>query len=119
MIGFVLKSDLLIAKANGKVDQPLSNFRRDILILLDVFSASALFDRLMHEKSHIALLVDEYGSVQGLVTLEDIVETLIGLEITDELDKVEDMQALANKRWRDRMTAIGIDPDSIDAKVIR
>ncbi len=72
----------------------------------------------MHEKSHIALLVDEYGTVQGLVTLEDVVETLIGLEITDELDTVEDMQALAYRRWRDRMAALGIDPDSLDAKKI-
>ncbi len=112
--GFVLKSDLLIAQANGEVDRPLAEFRRDLLVLLDVFSASELFDKLMHEKSHISLLVDEYGSVQGLVTLEDIVETLIGLEITDELDKVEDMQALAHKRWRDRMAAIGVDPDSIE-----
>jgi len=69
----------------------------------------------MHDKSHIVLLVDEYGSVQGLVTLEDVVETLIGLEITDELDTVEDMQALANKKWRERMEAIGIDPESLDA----
>lgn len=70
----------------------------------------------MYEKSHIALIVDEYGAVQGLVTLEDVVETLIGLEITDESDKVEDMQALAHKRWRERMEAIGIDPDSLEAK---
>lgn len=61
------------------------------------------------------MVVDEYGSVQGLVTLEDVVETLIGLEITDESDKVEDMQALAHKRWQDRMAAIGIDPDSIES----
>ncbi|PQA86846.1 hemolysin family protein [Hyphococcus luteus] len=114
VIGFVLKSDLLIAQANGEVDRPLSDFKRDLLVLLDVFSASELFDKLMHEKSHISLLVDEYGSVQGLVTLEDIVETLIGLEITDELDKVEDMQALAHQRWRQRMEAIGVDPDSIE-----
>ena len=111
--GFVLRSDLLIAQAKDQFDKKLSEFKRDFLVMLDVFSASELFDRLMHEKSHIALLVDEYGSVQGLVTLEDIMETLIGLEITDELDKVEDMQVLAHKRWRARMEAIGIDPDSV------
>jgi CBS domain containing-hemolysin-like protein len=60
--------------------------------------------------------VDEYGTVQGLVTLEDVVETLIGLEITDESDKVEDMQALAYQRWRERMKAIGVDPDSLITK---
>ena len=81
--------------------------------------ASDIYDRLMYEKSHIALVVDEYGTVQGLATLEDVVETLIGLEITDESDKVEDMQDLAHKRWRERMETIGIDPNSLESKTIR
>ncbi|WDI31292.1 hemolysin family protein [Hyphococcus flavus] len=113
--GFVLRADLLMAQAKDEFDRPLSDFRRDCLALLDNFSASDVFDKLMHEKSHIAILVDEYGTLQGLVTLEDVVETLIGLEITDEFDKVEDMQALARKRWRQRMEALGIDPDSMEA----
>jgi CBS domain containing-hemolysin-like protein len=79
-----------------------------------MLTASTIFDRLLHEKSHIALVVDEYGTVRGIVTLEDVVETLIGLEITDELDTVEDMQALAHQRWRERMEAIGIDPNSLE-----
>jgi len=58
-------------------------------------------------------VVDEYGSLRGLVTMEDVVETLLGLEITDEADTAEDMQALARQRWRDRMSAMGIDPDSM------
>lgn len=116
IIGFVLKTDLLMAQANDEFDRKLSEFRRDCLALLDSFSASDVFDKLMHEKSHIALLVDEYGSVRGLVTLEDVLETLIGLEIMDELDTVEDMQALAYRRWRDRMTALGIDPDSMEGR---
>lgn len=118
VVGFALKSDLLMAQAKDEFDRPLLDFRRDFLALLDSFSASDVFDKLMHEKSHIALLVDEYGTVQGLVTLEDVVETLIGLEIMDEVDTIEDMQALAYRRWRDRMTALGINPDSIEAKKV-
>lgn len=112
--GYVLKSDLLIAQAKDQFDRPLSEFERRFLMIPDLLSASGAFDRLMHDKSHIALVVDEYGATQGLVTLEDVIETLIGLEITDELDKVEDMQALAHRRWRERMVAIGIDPESIE-----
>jgi CBS domain containing-hemolysin-like protein len=59
-------------------------------------------------------VVDEYGTMQGLVTQEDVMETLMGLQITDELDTVEDMQTLAHKRWRERMEAIGINADSVE-----
>lgn len=111
---YVLRSDLLIAQAKDDFDVPLSDFKREFLILPDTATASDAFDRLLQEKSHIALVVDEYGTPQGIVTLEDVIETLMGLEITDELDKVEDMQALARKRWQKRMQATGIDPDSVD-----
>lgn len=112
--GYVLKADLLVAQAKDEFNRPLSEFIRDFLVIPDVLSASDCFDRLMHVKSHIALVVDEYGMIRGLVTLEDVVETLIGLEITDESDTVEDMRALAHRRWRERMEAIGIDPDSLE-----
>lgn len=113
---YVLKTDLLMAQAKDEFDRKLSDFKRDFNLLSDKLMASEVFDKLMHEKRHIALVVDEFGTIQGLVTLEDVVETLIGLEITDEFDKVEDMQALARKRWRGRMEAIGIDPDSLESK---
>ena len=113
MNGYVLRYDLLIAQAKDEFNRPLSEFRRDFLIVPENLSTSEVFDLLMYKKSHIALVVDEFGSVQGLVTQEDIVETLIGLEITDETDRVEDMQVLAHQRWRDRMKVIGLDPDSI------
>ncbi len=111
--GYVLKTDLLIAQAKDQFDKTLSEFRREVLMVLDSRNTSEVFDLLMHEKSHIALVVDEFGTVQGLITQEDIVETLIGLEITDETDRIEDMQALAHERWRDRMELMGLDPDII------
>ncbi|WP_394692401.1 hemolysin family protein [Hyphobacterium sp.] len=114
--GYVLKTDLLVAQARDEFATTLNDFRRDFVVLADTTSASTTFDRLMHEKSHIALVIDEFGTLQGLVTLEDVVETLIGFEITDELDRVDDMQALARNRWRDRMQAIGIDPESLGKK---
>jgi CBS domain containing-hemolysin-like protein len=116
--GYILKTDLLIAQARDQFNRKLSEFKRDFPVLPDDLNISDIYDRLVHEKSHMALVVDEYGTVQGLVTLEDVLETLIGLEITDELDRVEDMQALAHQRWRDRMEAIGVDPDSLEAKSV-
>lgn len=111
--GYVMKNDLLIAQAKDQFDKKLTEFTREFIVFPDVLTASKIFDRLMYEKSHIALVIDEYGTMQGIVTLEDVVETLIGLEITDESDTVEDMQKLAHSRWRERMECIGIDPDSL------
>ncbi|MDD9900824.1 MAG: hemolysin family protein [Alphaproteobacteria bacterium] len=111
--GYVLKTDMLMAQARDEFDTRLSEMRRDVRILPDTLTVSDVFDRLLHERSHMAILVNEYGTLQGLVTLEDVVETLIGFEIIDEQDTVEDMQAHAQKLWRARMQAIGVDPDSI------
>ncbi len=111
---YVLKADLLVAQAKDEFARPLSDFKREFMMLPDILSASSCFDKLTQERAHIALVIDEYGSMAGLVTLEDVLETLIGLQITDELDTVEDMQVLAHKRWRERMRNIGVDPDSFD-----
>ena len=111
--GYVLKSDLLLAQARDEFDRTIGEFRREVMTQRDDISASAAYDRLTRSKGHLAIVVDEYGSLRGLVTMEDVVETLLGLEITDEADTAEDMQALARQRWRDRMSAMGIDPDSM------
>ena len=112
--GYVLKSDLLMAQARDEFDKSLLEFRRPFLMFLDVLDASSIFDRLIHGKNQIALVLDEYGTMQGIVTMEDVMETLIGLEIMDESDKVNDMQKLAHKRWRARMESMGINPDNLE-----
>ena len=68
-------------------------------------------DKLIDEREHIALVVDEYGSVSGLVTQEDMIETLLGLEIMDESDTIEDLQLLARKSWERRAKRLGIIED--------
>ncbi len=108
IIGYILKTDLLMAQARDEFERPLQDFKREFLAVPEHVNASEIYDKLMREKAHIALVVDEYGGVQGVVTLEDVVETLIGLEITDETDKVEDMQLLARERWRVRMQEMGV-----------
>lgn len=105
---FVLRADLLIAQAEGNADEQLKHFRRDIHATLDSMTLSQALDELIRLKAHLMLVVNEYGDMKGIVTLEDIFETLLGLEITDESDSVEDMQKLARKLWKHRAREIGL-----------
>ncbi|HSG60293.1 MAG TPA: hemolysin family protein [Pseudomonadales bacterium] len=113
--GYVLKTDLLIAQANDQFDRQLHEFEREFLVISDRLTAMEGYKQLMREKSHIALVVDEYGTVQGLLSLEDIFETLIGMDIMDEMDKVEDLRALAKTLWKERITALGVDLSDVSA----
>lgn len=106
--GFVLKTDMLLAKVNHAMHKPLIQFQREITF---VFSKMKLFDLLelmLKNRLHIAITVGEYGEVKGVVTLEDVFETLLGLEIVDEIDRVEDMQALARQMMDRRVERLGM-----------
>ena len=78
----------------------------------DDLRLKVLFAELMHERDHLALVVDEYGGTAGLVTLEDLVETLLGIEIMDEADAVRDMQVLAREKWLERAHRLGLVTDA-------
>lgn len=107
--GFVLRDDVLIGNAQSDGGASLTSIRRDILTVQASVLLTELFDIFLGERQHIAIVLDEYGGTQGLVTLEDLVETLIGMEIIDETDDVVDMRALARKRWQQRAKAMGLE----------
>ncbi len=106
--GFVLKDNILEELVNDNGDVSLSEIRRDILIVERNAPIPQLFETLVAKRQHIALVVDEYGSVSGLVTMEDVIETLLGLEIMDESDNVADLQQLARKNWEHRAKKTGL-----------
>jgi CBS domain containing-hemolysin-like protein len=108
VVGFVLREDLLVAKSLGQMQRPISEFRRDIVAVIASTPLSRLMETLLEQRQHIALVVGEYGETKGLVTLEDVVETLLGIEILDEGDKVDDMQKLARQLWAKRAERMGI-----------
>ena len=65
-------------------------------------SVGDVFDKMLKEKSQIAIVIDEYGCFRGIITLEDVIETIFGLEIIDENDEIADMQQYARERWKQR-----------------
>ena len=109
--GYVLKTDLLVAFANGQKHVLVNQFRRDFIAVPEFLSVLEIFGTMLEESEHIVLVVNEYGTVQGIVTQEDVIETLIGHEITDETDTVTDMQILAHQRWRSIKRASEKDPE--------
>ncbi len=106
--GVVLKDALLTAMIEGKRDEPLASLKRDAIFIKEDTSLRNTFERLQQDHEHIAMVIDEYGAVQGLVTLEDIFETLFGLEIMDETDDVSDLQVYARQRWEERARKMGL-----------
>ena len=107
--GFVLKNDILLEQAQGRSETPLKEIRRDVKAVQANTKLGKLFDVLLDETAHLAVVVDEYGGTDGLVTLEDLIETLLGTEIVDEVDTEADMQRLARKKWEERAKSLGLD----------
>lgn len=106
--GYALKNDILAHVANDEHETPLRDLKREILTVAPTLPLPRLFDRLLERREHIALVVGEYGGTAGIVTLEDVVETLLGLEIMDEADHTTDMQQLARQRWKERAQQLGL-----------
>lgn len=106
--GYFLKDELFESIIDGKGDEALQTIAREIYITNRDMPIKTLFDKLIEKQEHIALVVDEFGSVSGIVSQEDIIETLLGFEIVDESDSHEDLQVLARKLWKLRAKRNGI-----------
>ncbi|RXJ52279.1 CNNM domain-containing protein [Gelidibacter gilvus] len=109
--GLVLKDDIYREMALDNDHKTLADIRRDIIIIERNLPIPILFEKLVESKNHMALVVDEYGTVTGLVTMEDVIETLLGLEIMDESDTVADLQKQARKSWETRAKHLGMIQD--------
>jgi CBS domain containing-hemolysin-like protein len=100
--GYVFRQTVFEKLAEDQFDLRLKDIKRDIVIFPDSIVLFTLWEKLLEVKEHIAVIVDEYGGFDGIVTMEDIIETLLGLEIIDEKDTVTDMQKYARDRWKER-----------------
>ena len=102
--GYVIRQTLFEKLAEDNNDIKLKDFKREIIVAPNSITLFSMWEKLLDKKEHIALIVDEYGGVDGIVTMEDIIETLLGLEIVDERDTVADMQKYARERWKTRQS---------------
>ena len=100
--GYVLRSEALEELADDHFSKTLSQIKRNIPLFNEEMSVADIWDSLLKHKEQIGGIIDEYGAFQGIITLEDIIETIFGLEIIDESDEVTDMQQYARERWQQR-----------------
>ncbi len=100
--GYVFRQTVFEKLAEKETSLKLRDLCREIVVVHEFQTLLNVWEVLLEKKEHIALVVDEYGGMDGIVTMEDIIETLIGLEIVDERDKIIDMQQYARERWNER-----------------
>ncbi len=111
--GYVLKDMVyksIIEKSEG---DSIKTIMREMLLVPETTSLHKLIDMMLERREPIALVVDEFGGMEGIVTMEDAMETLLGLEIMDEMDTSQDMQDLARRRWRKRAEAMGLNIEEV------
>ena len=95
-----MRIDLLLAQARGNGNQSLANYVRKLPAMLVNSPLSMAMNLMLDSRTHIVLIVNEYGAIEGIVTMEDVMETMLGFEIVDEKDKAVDMQKEAMRQWR-------------------
>ncbi len=111
VIGFVMKGDIYLEASRGNHSNALVSLRRDLPVVPETVELIHVFERFLSQRQQAALVVDEHGAVAGILTMEDIIETILGMEIMDETDTVADMRALARQQWLKRAQALGIPID--------
>lgn len=98
--GYVLKSSVLELLVKDRFDTPLSKIARPVLTFGEDADVFSIWEKLLEKKEHISVIQDRYGCLRGIVTMEDIIESMLGEEIVDEADKAVDLQQVALDRYR-------------------
>ena len=105
IIGYVLKDMVLKELSEDKFETRLSDLMRPILSFNEDDSVYQIWEKMLEKREHISIILDEYGCLRGVVSMEDIIETMTGVEIVDEDDVAVDMQAFAKEKSRRRFNA--------------
>ena len=100
----MLKDIILEELSEDQFDIKLSEMKRPILTFSEDESVFTIWEKMLGMREHISIIVDEFGGLRGVVTMEDVLETMIGVEIVDEQDTTTDMQELAREVYQQRQT---------------
>lgn len=100
--GYIFRELVFEKLAEDQFNLKLKDIRRDIIHFPENITLFDAWEEMLLKKNHISLIIDEYGGMAGITTLEDIIESLLGFEIVDEKDRVENMQQYAMKRWQEK-----------------
>ncbi len=103
VIGYVMSKDILQAKLMGKGSAKLRDLAREVFFIIENTPLDTTLSRFLNRRQHLFVVVDEYGGIEGIITMEDVVETILGVEIVDEVDKVVDLRQLAKQRRDSRI----------------
>ena len=85
--------------AQDRFSVSVNEIARPVLVFPETTKVSDIWQKLLEKKEHISVITDEYGCMRGIVTMEDVIETMLGVEIVDECDTIEDMQAMARHKF--------------------
>ena len=102
IIGIVHRYKILEARTQGCENVTVEEYLNPLHAVPETMSVAAALDQFIKRKEHIFVVVDEYGSLTGLLSMEDVVETILGIEIVDELDSVADLREQALKQWKQK-----------------
>ncbi len=106
--GYIFRMEVFEQLADDHFDMKLRKIRRDIVTFSPGVTLLQAWNKLLEKREHISLVVNEYGGVEGILTLEDIIETLLGMEIVDEKDKITDMRKYALEKWEKKQKSSNI-----------
>ena len=99
VIGYVLRQTVLEKMAEDKFTTTIREISRPILSFPEEEPVANIWEKFLEKKEHVSAIIDEYGTFRGIVTMEDVIETMLGQEIVDETDEVVDMQEYAKEQW--------------------
>lgn len=99
IVGYVRRSNVLEMLTQDKFTMPLREIVRPILFFMEDAKVSDIWQKMLEKKEHISVITDEYGCMRGIVTMEDVIETMLGVEIVDECDTTTDLQAMAREKF--------------------